>query len=149
MDEAAAKQAFAKALGSYSQDFGTFFLARLLALDITYPDDTCRIAFPAPDFLYNPQGTFHGGIIATILDISMGHLLRRSYGVPGSTLEVKLQYFAPVTTATAWCEARFLKKGKGIAFLESRLFNQQNDLCCMATSTWKVLRVEKASPGKT
>ena len=146
MDEAAAREAFAQALGSYSQDFGTFFLARLLALDIAYPEDTCRITFPIPDFLHNPQGTLHGGIIATILDISMGHLLRRAYGVAGSTLEMKLQFFAVVTTPTAWCEARLLQRGKSIAFLESRLFNQQNVLCGLATSTWKVQRSQPAPP---
>lgn len=146
MDEAAARDAFAGALASYEQDFGTFFLARLLALDITYPGETCRIAFPIPDFLYNPQGTLHGGIIATILDISMGHLLRNAYGAAGITLEMKLQYLGAMTTNRGWCEARFLQKGKSIAFLESRMFNGRDELCAVATSTWKARSADKAPP---
>jgi acyl-coenzyme A thioesterase PaaI-like protein len=36
----------------------------------------------------------HGGVLATALDISMGHLLNHAVGA-GSTLEMKVQYFSP------------------------------------------------------
>lgn len=140
MNEAIAREQFEDALATYSQEFGTFFLARLLRLEISYPGETCRISFPVADFLFNPQGTLHGGIITTVLDISMGHLLKHHYGYSGSTLEMKTQFLAAVTSGTAWCEARFLKQGKSLAFLESRLFSHRNELAAVASSTWKVNR---------
>lgn len=137
MDETAARQAFEKALETHRPDFGTFFLARLMDLDISYPDDCCRIAFPVRDFLFNPQGTLHGGVIATIMDISMGHLLKQAFGAGGATLEMKLQYMRPVTAPSAVCEGRFLRKGRNICFLESRMFDAAGRLCVHATATWR------------
>lgn len=137
MDEATARAAFEAALGSYKQEFGTFFIARLLDLRIDYVDERCIVTFPIRDFLFNPQGSLHGGIITTAMDISMGHLLHRSLGVSGATLEMKVQFLRPARQGTARCEGRFLKRGNSICFLESRLFAEAEALCAVATSTWK------------
>lgn len=137
MDEIAARNAFENALETCRPDFGVFFLARLLDLDISYPEGCCRIAFPVRDFLFNPQGTLHGGVIATVMDISMGHLLRHSSGAGGATLEMKLQYMRSVLPPSAVCEARFLRQGRNICFLESRLFDSDERLCVHATATWR------------
>lgn len=138
MDEALARQAFDLAIESHKPDFGTFFLARLLALDISYRDDRCFIIFPVQDFLFNPQGTLHGGVLATVMDVSMGHLIHHAYGRGGATIEMKIQYMRPVKTGTAACTGQFLKRGKSIAFLESRLEDASGELAAVATSTWKI-----------
>ena len=137
MDEALARAAFDTALATHRPEFGTFFLARLLDLAITYPDGTCRIEFPVRDFLFNPQGSLHGGVIATVMDISMGHLLRHETGAGGATLEMKLQYLRPLTGGRARCEAKVLRRGRSVAFLESRLYDDAGRLAAVATSTWK------------
>ncbi len=67
MDEPAARCAFEDALASYEQDFGTFFLARLFGLEVTYPEGACVITFEPLDFMFNPQGTLHGGVIALVM----------------------------------------------------------------------------------
>ena len=121
MDEIAARSSFEDALSTHAPGFGTFFLARLLRLDITYPGNTCLVRFPVADFLFNPQGTLHGGIIATVLDISMGHLLKHHYGMSGSTLEMKTQFLGSIRSHSAWFEARFRRRGKSSAFLEPHL----------------------------
>lgn len=136
MDEEAARRAFEGALASYRQDFGTFFLARLLGLEITYPDATCVITFEPADFLFNPQGTLHGGVIATVMDISMGHLLARDAGA-GTTLEMKTQYMKAVRAGRLTCTGRFLRRGKGISFLASEMVDDQGEVVAYATATWK------------
>ena len=136
MDEDAARRAFEVALASYKQDFGTFFLARLLGLEISYPEGSCVIAFEPADFLFNPQGTLHGGVIATVMDISMGHLLARGAGA-GTTLEMKTQYLKAVRAGRLTCTGRFLRQGKGISFLASEMVDDQGDLVAYATATWK------------
>jgi len=136
MDEAAARRAFESALATYRQDFGTFFLARLLGLEIIYPEGTCVITFEPPDFLFNPQGTLHGGIIATVMDISMGHLLAREAG-PGATLEMKTQYLKAAAAGKLVCTGRFLRQGKGISFLASEMVDDRGELVAHATATWK------------
>lgn len=140
MDEERARARVETALGSYRQDFETFFLARLLDLGFEYEPGLCRIRFPVDDFLFNPQGTLHGGIIATVMDVSMGHLLKRELGLAGATLEMKVQFLAPVGAGAARCEGRFLKQGRRLCFLESRLWNGGDDLAAFATATWRMPR---------
>lgn len=138
MDENAARRAFEDALATYKQEFGTFFLARLLGLEITYSADTCVITFEPADFLFNPQGTLHGGVIATVMDISMGHLLDHA-SAPGTTLEMKTQYLKPARSGRLTCTGRFLRQGKSISYLASELVDGEGELIAFATSTWKSL----------
>ena len=57
------------------QDFGSFYLSRFLGFKVCYEDNKCLVNFEAKSPMFNPQGTLHGGIIATAMDVSMGHLL--------------------------------------------------------------------------
>ncbi|HUA53322.1 MAG TPA: PaaI family thioesterase [Candidatus Sulfotelmatobacter sp.] len=134
MDEAAARAAFEQALQSYHQDFGTFFLARLFGLTFAYEDDTCIVTGTVRDFMFNPQGSLHGGVISFILDVSMGHLLQKTYGA-GTTLEMKVQFLRPPTVGEIRAVGRFIKRGRSINYLESRLTQNGADVAA-ATSTW-------------
>lgn len=138
MDETAARRAFEKAMNTYTHDFETFFLCRLFGLAFNYAGDKLVIDFPLHDFMYNPQGGLHGGVSAFILDVAMGHLLWRTLGTPGSTLELKTQYLSPVRGSKGSCEAMFLRKGKTICFLEARLLDETGAVAVVATSTWRV-----------
>ena len=63
-------------------------VARFIGLDFAYlPEDApaaekdcCRIVFDVSEMVMNPQGTLHGGIMATVMDISMGHLVKQVAG---------------------------------------------------------------------
>ena len=138
MDEKTARARFENALGTYRQDFGTFFIAKLMGLEISYPDDYCLVEFPVADFLFNPQGSYHGGMLATVMDISMGHLINHATGIAGATLEMKNQYMRPLTKGPARCEGRFIRQGRSISFLESRVWDADDKLSAHATSTWKM-----------
>ncbi|MED5225878.1 MAG: PaaI family thioesterase, partial [Pseudomonadota bacterium] len=117
MDESKAQKRFESALKTYNQSFETFFVAKLLGLEFFYEDNACIVTFPVENFLFNPQGTFHGGMLATVMDISMGHLINREIGKPGFTLEMKNQFLRPLTKGPASCRGRFIRKGRSISFL--------------------------------
>ncbi len=126
----------ADAGASDRQEFGSFFLLRLLGMAVSYPADGCVVSFEAKPTLFNPQGTLHGGILATAMDISMGHLLNH-LGAPGATLEIKVQYFAPVTSGAVHCTASVLRQGRSVAFLQSHATQADGTLVAHATATWK------------
>lgn len=136
VNEVIARDAFEHALADHEQAFGQFFLVKLLGFEISYPDDTCRVQFPVHDFMFNPQGSLHGGILALAMDVSMGHLLNRLQG-PGATLEMKVQYMRAIRSGPVAATGRALRRGKEIAFLESRLTDHEGQLAAMATSTWR------------
>ena len=138
MDEAQARAAFDEALRTHSPGFGTFFLARLLGLDIAYGADDCTVRLEVKDFMFNPQGSLHGGIIATVLDISMGHLLTHSTGV-GMTLQMNTQFIKPARDGIVQARATYLRRGRSINYLESRMTDAEGALMAAATSTWRLL----------
>jgi uncharacterized protein (TIGR00369 family) len=124
------------ALATSEPAFGKFFLARLLDLDIAYDDEQqrTRVGVPFSDFLRNPQGSLHGGVIATVMDISMGHLCHR-YLSTAVTIETQLRFFRPVH-GPAHCEGSLLRPGRRIVHLESHLYDEQGRLAAHATGTW-------------
>ena len=147
IDEKMAREKFETALEEHEQIFEHFFIAKFLGLNFEYlnfnndgPDnEMLNISFDVNSMFLNPQGTLHGGLIATVMDISMGHLLNKSAG-PGATIEMKTQYIRSIVQGKTNCRAKFIKKGRSINFLESRFFNEDNELCAFATSTWKLLK---------
>jgi len=138
IDVARATAAFEHAVTEHSQEFGKFFLARLYGFEITFPDKECEVAFEAADFMFNPQGTLHGGVIATALDVSMGHLLHRTAG-PGTTLEFKVQFLAPIRGGRVRCRGRIMRLGRNLAFLSSEARDASDQPAAFATATWKLL----------
>ncbi len=145
VDEKAARAHLDRILSDHEQAFEKFFLARFLNLSFEYlplnaldaEKEVCRVSFPMSDMLKNPQGSLHGGVMATAMDISMGHLVNKVAG-PGATIEMKVQYMRPVTEGKVTCEGRFTRKGRSLAFMESRLSDANGKLAALATATWKM-----------
>ena len=139
ISEKTAREAFEQALETHEQDFGKFFLARLFGLEFEYLEDSCRVSFELKDFMFNPQGGLHGGAIAFVLDISMGHLLWKKSGA-GTTLEMKVQYAKAARAGRLTATARFLRQGRSISYLRSELTDDSGELIAFATSTWMSLK---------
>ena len=139
ISEKTAREAFEQALETHEQDFGKFFLARFFGCEFEYTDDACRVSFEMTDFMTNPQGGLHGGVIAFVLDISMGHLLWKKAGA-GTTLEMKVQYAKAARAGRLTATARFLRQGRTISYLRSELTDESGELIAFATSTWMSLK---------
>jgi acyl-CoA thioesterase len=146
VDAEALRARVEEALATSRPEFGRFFLARLLDLTITYDDAgqrTC-VELPFADFLRNPQGSLHGGVIATVMDISMGHLCHR-YLSTAVTIETQMRFFRPVHGPSR-CEGRLLRPGRRIVHLQSHLYDDGGRLAASATGTWHRLDVDGRTP---
>ncbi|WP_104200438.1 PaaI family thioesterase [Cryobacterium sp. Y29] len=119
-----------------TQEFGNFFLSRFLDLRISYDEfaQTCTVALPYAPHLCNPQGSMHGGIIATALDVSMGHLCEHFLST-AMTLEMQVRYFRPLK-GDGRCIGTVLRAGRRIVHLESRLFDEDDRLVAFAVGSW-------------
>ena len=76
--------------------------------------------------------------MAAVMDISMGHLLHKTVGMGGITIEMKTQYMRPALKGRAVVEGRFIKKGRTLSFMESRLWGVDEKLAAVTTATWKM-----------
>jgi uncharacterized protein (TIGR00369 family) len=138
------KDMLARAAADPRQQFGSFFLSRLLGFTVSYEGERCIVTFEAIPTLFNPQGTLHGGILATAMDVSMGHLLHHVDGA-GATLEMKAQFLAPVASGMVRCEGSFLRKGRSLSFLQSHAYRSDGELAAHATATWRSLQGRPAA----
>src|SRR5947199_3023971 len=105
-----------------------------------------RIVFSAEpaEYQYNPLGTVHGGIAATLLDSAMGCAVQSvlPFGTAYTTLELKVNYLRPMTSATGvvYCEGKVIHLGGRIATAEARLTDTSGKLYAHGTTTCILLR---------
>ncbi|MDP8917825.1 MAG: PaaI family thioesterase [Pseudomonadota bacterium] len=140
MDKNAATSAFQNAIETHVPAFETFFLAKLFGARISYAAESCIVDISVNDFMFNPQGSLHGGVIAFALDVSMGHLIHHVTKRAAVTLEMKTQYMRPAVSGCVRCEARFLKRGRTVSFLESSMTDSEGKIVAAATATWQMPR---------
>ena len=109
-------------------------------------------ALEAAEYHYNPLGTVHGGVMATLLDSAMGCAVQSTLpaGTSYTTLELKVNYLRPVTSKTGmlYCEGKVIYVGGRIATAESRLTDTDGKLYAHGTTTCIVLRPSSAEASK-
>ena len=125
-----------RANSSNDQKFGSFYLLRLLGAKTIFESEKCLVLFNSIPTLFNPQGTLHGGIISTIMDISMGHLLEKEQ--TGTTIELKVNFLLPIKHEKIICEGSYIKKGRNISVMQAKIFKEDKKIAAYATSTWKI-----------
>lgn len=95
---------------------------------------------------YNPIGTVHGGIIATICDSAASCAVHSTLpaGVAYTTLELKTNFVRAVTVKTGLlhCIGTVIHSGRRMATSEARLVDANNKLYAHATATCMIFPVE-------
>ena len=74
--------------------------------------------------LYNPHRVVHGAVFYALADTGMGAALYPSLA-PGescATIEIKINYYRPVTSGKIRCVTKTVHRGKRVANLESSLY---------------------------
>ncbi|GAB2650078.1 PaaI family thioesterase [Kribbella swartbergensis] len=97
------------------------------------------VFMPAAEFHYNPLGTVHGGIIATLLDTAAGCTVHSTLpaGVGYTSLDLMTRFLKPVTVASGVlrCEGTLITRGRRAATAQSHLYDERGTLLAHATST--------------
>lgn len=116
-----------------------------LGFRVTAVDEgSVTFAFAPAEYHYNPIGSVHGGVAATLLDSAMGcsvHTLLPA-GVGYTTLEIKVNYIRPLTAASGEVRAvgNVLHLGNKTAIAEGKLLGADGKLYAHATTTCLILR---------
>jgi uncharacterized protein (TIGR00369 family) len=88
---------------------------------------------------YNPIGSVHGGVAATLLDSALGAAVHSTLprGSAYVTLEVKFNLVRPITAETGpvSAEGRVIHRGKTVATSEAHLRDGAGKLLAHASST--------------
>ena len=104
---------------------------------------TASFAMDPAERHYNPLGTVHGGIAATLLDSAMGcavHTLLDE-GERYTTLELKVNFVRAITEATGRVVASgsVIHRGGRVATADARLTDEDGRLLAHGTSTCLIM----------
>jgi uncharacterized protein (TIGR00369 family) len=105
--------------------------AEMLGMTITEVErGRVVFALEPTEWMYNPIGTVHGGIAATLLDSAMGCALQTTLdaGVGWTTSDLQIRYVRPMSTDTGrvLAEGRVIHGGSRTATTEGRLFVERD-----------------------
>jgi|SRR5665213_417870 len=129
---------FVRGLASGTLPLNT--MARTLQYDIVEASEgkVSVSANPSSEFL-NPEGTVHGGFVATLLDTCMGLAIRSmiAKGSGSTTLEFKISMMRPVTAdmGLVRAEGSVLTCGRRVGTAEGRLMDGKGKLIAHGTTT--------------
>ena len=97
----------------------------------------------------NPGGIVHGGVLATLLDASIGLALRTKLGMGSNhvTVELGVHYLAPARSGALIGHGRAVRTGSRTSFGEAELHTEEGELVAKGSATFLV--VPARGPGVT
>jgi uncharacterized protein (TIGR00369 family) len=115
-------------------------IMRLLDVEgIEVAEGKVAVTLVPREFHYNPLGSVHGGVIATLLDTAAGCSVHSTLpaGVGYTSLDLTTKFLRPVTveSGTLRCEGSVLSRGRRTALAEARLTDARGVLVAHATSS--------------
>jgi uncharacterized protein (TIGR00369 family) len=102
-----------------------------------------EIGFEAKPEFANPRGFIQGGILAAMLDDTMGPaVFARTKGQYFPvTIDLHAQYLRPVTAGPVSVKARVVQLGKTVVFMEGELFDAEGQMAVKATVSASLFRM--------
>jgi uncharacterized protein (TIGR00369 family) len=123
----------------------TFPVARLLGL-VLKAIEPGRAVFEmrAEERHHNPMGTLHGGVYCDLADAAMGwaYAATLAEGESFTTVEMKINFLRAVKQATLTAEAKVVKAGSTLGYIECEVKDEQGRLVAKAASTCLKLKGE-------
>jgi uncharacterized protein (TIGR00369 family) len=121
------------------------FVAHLKILTEELGQGTARLSVPVEPHLTNSLGTVHGGVIMSLLDVALCTAARTlhpdSIGV--ITIDLSTSFIGGGSGAKLIAEARVLKDGRSMIFVEAEAKNEDGSLVAKAIATVRVRLKEK------
>ena len=122
------------------------FLTHLKILTETLGKGTATLSLPMEKHLTNSLGTVHGGVIMSLLDVALCTAARtlhpESVGV--ITINLTTSFIGAGSGSKLLADARVMKDGKSMSFVEAEAKNADGSLVAKAVATVRVLKKEKA-----
>jgi uncharacterized protein (TIGR00369 family) len=116
------------------------FVSHLKMVTETLGEGQARLSLPIEPHLTNSIGTVHGGVIMSLLDVAICTAARTlhpdSIGVV--TIDMSTSFIGGGSGAKLVAEARVMKDGRTMSFVEAEAKNQDGSLVAKAIATVRV-----------
>jgi uncharacterized protein (TIGR00369 family) len=123
-------------------------VARTLDFDgVSFEHGRAAFRLTPREFHYNPLGSVHGGVFATLLDSACGCAVHTTLpaGVFYTSLDLSVKFLRPVTVDTGpiTAEAAVVHLGRRTALAEGRITDEAGKVYVTATSSCLLLRPDQ------
>ncbi|MBS4022716.1 MAG: PaaI family thioesterase [Dethiobacter sp.] len=107
-----------------------------------------RLVMPVKKDLLQVYGLVHGGAIASLIDSSIAVALTSGLapGESASTVELKVNYLAPVLEGKIFADTRIVKRGKTIVVGITEVVDEEGRMVAIGTATYMILRNNSSTP---
>ena len=94
---------------------------------------------------HNPMGTLHGGVYCDLADAAMGYAYAATLGEDETftTVELKINFLRAVRQGKLTAEARLVRAGSALGYVECAVTDQAGRLVARASSTCMKLRQDR------
>jgi uncharacterized protein (TIGR00369 family) len=103
---------------------------------------TIEVAFRATEQFLNPVGVVQGGLLAAMLDDTLGPALVATLG-PGEfapTTDLHVQFLRPARPGRLVGRGRIVRRGRDVGFLAGELVDESGEIVATATATAQIRR---------
>jgi uncharacterized protein (TIGR00369 family) len=110
---------------------------------------TARLSLPIERELTNSLGTAHGGVIMSLLDVAVCTAARTLHpdSVGVITIDLSVSFIGGGSGKRLQADARVLKDGRSMSFVEGEAKNEDGSLVAKAIATVRVRHKEKDKGG--
>ena len=114
-------------------------------VDVDVETDACQFEFNIGRDFCHSIDVVQGGFVTAMLDTAMSHaVMALNKEITNiSSLEIKTTYLEPTRAGKLRVEGWAIKKGYKVAFMEGRIYNENNELTATASSVAKLSRAAK------
>ncbi|ARK26215.1 hypothetical protein SporoP37_07210 [Sporosarcina sp. P37] len=111
-----------------------------LGIQITkFEEGDVQAKLDVHDSLLNFVGTVNGGVIASVHDIIQSMQLRSVIKKRCVTINLNINYIAPIMTETIYAEARITSKTYKTAFMEGVIKDADGNIISTAAGVFKII----------
>ena len=115
---------------------------------VSFGEGSAAFRLTPREFHYNPLGSVHGGVFATLLDSACGCAVHTMLpaGVFYTSLDLSLKFLRPVTvdTGPVTAQGNVVHLGRRTALAEARITDTAGKVYVTATSSCLLLRPDQA-----
>jgi len=122
------------------------FVSHLKILTETLGQGTALLSMPIEPHLTNSLGTAHGGVIMSLLDVALCTAARTLHpdSVGVITIDLSTSFIGGAAGKKLIAEARVLRDGRSISFVEGEAKNEDGSLVAKAIATVRVRHKKEA-----
>ena len=129
-----------KALQERGQGVNPLFAHLGATLDSVSREEV-RLRLAVSKYLLQGAGVVAGGILATMADEAMAHVVMANLkaGAKTATIEMNMRYLRSARDGTLFSTGRIIRQGRTIITTESEVRDQNNNLLALAGASFIVL----------